>query len=145
MVFFGRKIYLVFLAIGAAIKSQPKLNKPAHDSQVSEKIITPNEARNWVGELVTVRVLIKSTHDGFDWGYLINTEEDFRNENNFTVVVDKATAGAIYSKKGEGNLNQYFKKNMVILVKGEVKTYDRKSNVRYQIKVTDPNQITIEK
>jgi hypothetical protein len=90
-------------------------------------------------------VLIKSTHDGFDWGFLINTEEDFRNENNFTVVVDKATAGAIYSKKGEGNLNQYFKKNMVILVKGEVKTYDRKSNVRYQIKVTDPNQITIEK
>jgi hypothetical protein len=135
----------VFFAIGAAIKTQPKLEKPTKDTPVSEKIISANEARNWLGEVVTVRVLIKSTHDGFDWGFLINSEEDFRNENNFTTVVDKATAGAIYNNKGVVNLNQYFKKNMVILVKGEVKTYDRKSNVRYQIKVTDPNQITIEK
>jgi len=136
---------LIFAVIRGTIKSEPNPEKEPNRSPSPEKIISANEARNWLGEVVTVRVLIKSTHDGFDWGFLINSEEDFRNENNFTTVVDKATAGAIYNNKGGVNLNQYFKKNMVILVKGEVETYDRKSNVRYQIKVTDPNQITVEK
>lgn len=138
-------VIAIFSSITLAIKSQVTPENKTNGFSGSEKIISPNEARNWVGETVTVKVLIKSTHDGFDWGFLINSEEDFRNENNFTVVVDKATAGAKYNNMGGGDLNQYFKKNMVILVRGEVKTYDRKSNVRYQIKVTDLNQIIIEK
>jgi hypothetical protein len=105
--------------------------------------ITPAELHRWEGQESTVRVVVKSTHDGFDWAFMINTEEDFRHPDNFTVVLEKDSAGAKYKEKGVSSLSQYFKKNTVLLVTGRVEKYKdkRSGKERYQIKVTDPEQI----
>jgi hypothetical protein len=106
-------------------------------------VIQPAEAHRWEGQEVTVRVVVKSTHDGFDWAFMINSEEDFKHPDNFTVVVEKESAGAKYKEKGVSSLGQYFTKNTVLLVKGKIEKYKdkRSGKARYQIRVKDPEQI----
>jgi hypothetical protein len=108
-----------------------------------QKIISSAEASQWEEKEVTVRVVVKSTYDGFNWAFLINSEEDFRDPRNFTVVVETETAGAKYQAQGIFNLGEYFKRDTVLLVTGKVVKYnDRQSGKkRYQIKVKDPGHI----
>jgi len=107
--------------------------------------IIPGEVYRVDGQYATVRLIVKSTHDKFNWAFMINSEEDFKNPDNFTVVVEKATAGAKYKAKGESNLTQLFKKGTVLLVTGKVEKYEEKisGKARYQIKVNDPEQIKL--
>ena len=105
--------------------------------------ISASEAAEWEGEEVTVRVVVKSTYDGFDWAFMINSEEDFRRPKNFTVVIEKRSAGVKYKAIGISDLSQYFKKDTVLLVTGKIEKYQdmRSHRVRYQIWVKDPEQI----
>jgi hypothetical protein len=106
-------------------------------------VISPSEARQWEGKEVTIRVVVKSTSDRFDWAFMINSEEDFRHPENFTVIVEKESAGAKYKAKGISGLSEYFKKNTVLLVTGKVEKYKdkRSGKEQYQIRVKDPEQI----
>jgi DNA polymerase III alpha subunit (gram-positive type) len=108
--------------------------------------ISPAEAPQYEGQVAIVRVVVKSSYDGFDWGFIINTEENFRHPDNFEVVIDKATAGAKYKAKGIANLTQYFKENPALIVTGRVEKYKdtRSGNQRYRIRVKDPEQIQMQ-
>jgi hypothetical protein len=98
-------------------EQRPEIKNP----EVPQRpVIQPGDAPHWEGHEVAVRVVVKSTYDGFDWAFLINSEEDFRHPDNFTVVVEKESAGARYKEKGVSSLNQYFKKSTVLLVTGKM-------------------------
>jgi hypothetical protein len=119
-------------------------NPPTSKPPVSDKppIISPAEASEWEGKVVTVRLAVKSTYDGFDWAFLVNTESDFRAPGNFSVVVDKKTAVAEYRAKGV-SLEEYFQRDATLLVTGKVQKYTdkRSGKVRYEIQVKRAEQI----
>lgn len=118
--------------------SVPKVPLPMQRSE-----ITPGDVYRVEGQYATVRLVVKSTHDKFNWAFMINSEKDFKNPDNFTVVIEKETAGSKYKAKGLNNLTELFKIGTVILVTGKVEKYEEKQSgkSRYQIKVNDPEQI----
>ncbi|MSR33089.1 MAG: hypothetical protein EXR99_16490 [Gemmataceae bacterium] len=81
--------------------------------------------------------MVKSTYNGFPWAFMINSEEDFKRPDNFSVVVETESAGAKYKEKDIPSLSQYFRKNTVLFVTGTIVKYKD----GYQIKVKDPAQI----
>jgi hypothetical protein len=106
-------------------------------------VISSSDVAKYDGKVCTVQLTVKSSYDGFDWGFLLNSEEDSRDPKNFTVVIDRATAGQKYKEIGVTKLADYFKKGTAIQVTGRIVKYnDKRTNrTRYEIRVRDPDSI----
>ena len=111
----------------------------------SQLIITPNQAREWEGKEASLRFIIKSTYDGFDWGFLIYSEENRNDPKNFTVIIDKEDAKKNFQLIGINNLKTHFSLGKLILVSGRIEKYvNKKTGLEtFQIKITNPKQVKI--
>lgn len=111
----------------------------------SQLIITPNQAREWEGKEASLRFIIKSTYDGFDWGFLIYSEENRNDPKNFTVIIDKEDAKKNFQLIGINNLKTHFSLGKLILVSGKIEKYlNKKTGLEtFQIKITNPKQVKI--
>jgi hypothetical protein len=95
------------------------LTYPADD-----KALTPVEARKKVGEAVTVELTIKAAKDRLEarGEIYLDSEENFRDEKNFAVVVTKAGAAKL-KEAGIDDPAAHFKDKKV-RVTGTVKVVD---------------------
>ena len=111
----------------------------------SQLIITPNQAREWEGKEASLRFTIKSTYDGFNWGFLIYSEENRNDPKNFTVIIDKEDAKKNFQLIGINNLKTHFSPGKLILVSGKIEKYlNKKTGLEtFQIKITNPKQVKI--
>ncbi len=105
---------------------------------VSAQNLTALEALDHVGESRTVEFVVRSTGTSKKEGYLfLNSEENFRSNQNFSVVMDPATISRFHAKGIKDIQNHYFRKK--IAVTGKVEHFKSVTD----IKVTDPSQIEI--
>jgi hypothetical protein len=129
----------------------PKIEQPATARESSKEaphpqpqVIAPAEATKHEGELCTVKFEIKSTYDGFDWGFLVNSEKDSRDPKNLCIVIERETAGRKYAEMGVKNLADYFRKGATIQATGKVEKYHdkRTGRDRYELRVKDPKSVS---
>jgi DNA/RNA endonuclease YhcR with UshA esterase domain len=111
---------------------------PAGADDKEAKPITPAEAARQVDKKCTVAMEVRSTAKirGGRF-YFLNSEKNYRDEKNFTVVIDRKAA-AKFKKAGIADPATHFK-GKTIHVTGTVTLYNKKP----QIKVDDPAQIKI--
>jgi DNA/RNA endonuclease YhcR with UshA esterase domain len=100
------------------------------------KPITPAEALTKVDQKVTVEMEVKSSGGGNTSRYL-NSLPDYKDKNNFTVVILRSDLAG-FKKLGIEDPADFYK-GKTIQVTGAVSVY--KGQV--QIKVTDPSQIKV--
>jgi DNA/RNA endonuclease YhcR with UshA esterase domain len=119
----------LFLGLVApTVRAEDKDAKPA----------TPAEAAKLVNKKCTVVMVISSTGEARGKRFIfLNSEENFRDKNNFTLVIEKKTL-AKFKKAKIDNPAAHFKGKKV-QVTGTVTLYNKKP----QIKVEDPGQIKI--
>jgi DNA/RNA endonuclease YhcR with UshA esterase domain len=102
------------------------------------KPITPAEAAKQVNKQCTVAMEVRSTGKARGGGFIfLNSQKNFRDKDNFTVVIDKKSL-AKFKKAGVADPAEHYKGKKVH-VTGTVTLY----NERPQIKVEDPKQIKI--
>jgi hypothetical protein len=99
------------------------------------KPITVAEAAKKVNEKVTVEMEVKST--GGKGICFLNSEADYKDANNFTILIPKETM-AKFGKTKIDDPQKHFK-GKTVLVTGTVTLYQKKP----QIKVEDPDQIKV--
>src|SRR5262245_43759127 len=107
----------------------------AAGDDTSAKPITVAEAAKKVNEKVTVEMEVKST--GGKGICFLNSEADFKDANNFTVFIPKATMEKFEKAKIEEPQKHF--EGKTVLVTGTVTLYQKKP----QIKVEDPDQIKV--
>lgn|GEM_PF-6184434 len=109
------------------------------------KVITPAEAAEWVDKECKVQFTVKSSFDGFDWAFVLNSEKDHADPKNFQVLIEKETAVPQYKSKGIRNLDEYFKKGTLIFVTGRIQKYvnKRTGSESYEIRVRNADQIEL--
>jgi hypothetical protein len=90
----------------------------------ADKPLTPVEARKAVGKTITVQMTVKAAKDRLKkrGEIYLDSEEDFKDEKNFAVVINKEGAADL-KKKGINDPAAHFK-NQVIVATGEVKEVD---------------------
>jgi DNA/RNA endonuclease YhcR with UshA esterase domain len=120
------------LAISVAVAAgRVAEDKPA-------KPITPEEAAKRVGKTCTVEFDIKSTGKSRTGKvFFLNSSEDFRDKDNFTIMLGEKAVKAYQEQKVE-DLAAHFK-GRTIRVTGTVKLYRDKP----EIIVNDPKQVVI--
>jgi mRNA-degrading endonuclease RelE of RelBE toxin-antitoxin system len=133
------------LVIVLAYSLWPKKPPPPPTNQQEtqkEKIVRPEEARDWIGKECTVEMTVRSTHD-LGWAVALNSEKDFREPRNLAILIEKETAGKELEQKGVDNLERYFKAGTVIRVTGTVEEHldPRTNKTSRQIKVKSANRI----
>ena len=103
------------------------------------KPLGPAEAREKVGEEITVEMTVKAAKDRLEkrGEIYLDSEEDFRDEKNLGVVVTK-TGAAKFKEAGVDDPAVYFK-DKTIRVKGKVIIKEQ----RPRIEVDNPQQIQI--
>jgi len=102
------------------------------------KPLTPAEAAKKVNEKVTLEMEVKST--GGKANCYLNSEADFKDAKNFTVLISEAALAKFKAAKIDDPREHY--KGKVVRVTGTVTTNRDKP----QIKVEGPDQIeTVEK
>jgi DNA/RNA endonuclease YhcR with UshA esterase domain len=107
-------------------------------AQKDDKPIPPAEAARKIGELVTVEMKVQSSRFIENKGVaFLNSEEDFRNEKNFSVMVSKK-AVARYKKMNIDDVATHFV-TKTIRVTGTIALYKDKA----EIVVNDPKQIQL--
>ena len=100
------------------------------------KPISPAEAAKKVNEEVTVRMQVKSA--ALRGGVcFLNSEEDFRNANNFTIFMDKKSLAKFKEAKIDDPAAQF--KAKTVQVKGKVTLY----RDRPEIKLSGPDAIKV--
>lgn len=107
---------------------------PAAPEKTSEGTINTEEAAKKIGEKVTVEFTVRAT-GGAGNRVFLNSQADFRDSKNFTVVLEKAF---LDKSKDITTPKDYFK-GKKIQVTGKVDTYKDTA----QIKVTDPKMLKI--
>jgi DNA/RNA endonuclease YhcR with UshA esterase domain len=100
------------------------------------KPIPPAEAAKKVNEKCTVEMKVKSTGKSRTLVFL-NSEENYRDEKNFTVVLFEKGLEGLKKNKIEDPATHY--KGKTVRVTGTVTLYNQKP----QIKVEDPAQIEV--
>ena len=99
------------------------------------KPISPTETAKKVNEKVVVEMEVKSS--GGTGNYFLNSEANFRDDNNFTVFIPKEAVEKFQKAKIDDPAKHF--KGKMIRVKGTVTLFQKKA----QIKVEDPGQIEI--
>src|SRR5262245_20238478 len=86
-----------------------------------EKQVDPVEARKHVGEEITVKMTVKAAKDRLEkhGEIYLDAETDFRDKNNFAVVITKAGAASL-KDAGIADPAGHFKEK-AITAKGKVK------------------------
>ena len=120
------KCGVILLAVGAGLAVAGE-----------DKALTPAEARKKVGEKITVEMTVRSTKDRLDkrGEIYLDAETDFRDENNFAVVITKAGAASL-KQAGIKNPASHFKEKK-IRATGTVKEVDKVP----RIEIHDAKQI----
>ena len=92
---------------------------------VEDKALTPIQAREKVGEKITVEMTVRAAKDRLSkrGEIYLDAEMDFRDEKNFAVVITKAGAESL-KKAGIENPADHFK-NKKIHATGTVKEVDK--------------------
>jgi hypothetical protein len=105
----------------------------------ADKPLTPVEARKAVGKTITVQMTVKAAKDRLEkrGEIYLDSDEDFKDEKNFAVVINKDGAVDL-KKKGIDDPAAHFK-NQVIVASGEVKEVD---NVP-RIEISEAKQIKL--
>jgi DNA/RNA endonuclease YhcR with UshA esterase domain len=99
------------------------------------KPITVAEAAKKVNEKVTVEMEVKST--GGKSNCYLNSEADYKDANNFTILIPKEVISKFEKAKIDDPQKHF--KGKTVLVTGMVTLYQKKP----QIKIEDPDQIKI--
>ena len=122
-------LLLALVIVTPAAASDDKETKP----------VTPADAAKMVDKKGTVEMEVKSS--GWASGvFFLNSEEDFKSENNFTIFTSKDGATKFKEAKVDDPAAQF--KGKTVRVTGTVKLYKDKP----EIVVDDPKQIeTVEK
>jgi len=104
-----------------------------------DKVLTPNQARDQVGEKITVKMKVLGAKDRLEkkGEIYLDSEEDFKSPDNFAVIITRKGAASL-KKSGIGNPAQHFQ-NKVIQVSGSVKEVDGVP----RIEVDDTQQIRL--
>ena len=110
---------------------------PAFVRADDAKPLTVDEAAKKVNEKVTLEFEVKSTGQSSAKLTFLNSESNYRNEKNFTVVIDPK-AEEKFTKAGVNDAKGFYK-GKTIRVTGTVTLFQNKP----QIKVDDPAQIKI--
>jgi DNA/RNA endonuclease YhcR with UshA esterase domain len=100
------------------------------------KPLTPEEAGKRVDEKVTVQMDVKSTGSN-SAGRFLNSMTDYRDRNNFAIVIFRSDLGKF--KKAEIEDPDVYYKGKTIQITGTVSVY----RGQMQIKVDDPAQIKV--
>jgi DNA/RNA endonuclease YhcR with UshA esterase domain len=108
---------------------------PAVADEAPAKPLTPAEAAKKVDEKVSVEFEVKST-GGKNNRYL-NSKEDYKDADNFTVFIPKEALDKFKEAKIDDPAAYY--KGKIVRVAGTVVRYDDKP----QIRVEDPALITV--
>ena len=102
------------------------------------KPVTPEEATKLIGKTCTVEFDIKSTGKSRNGKvFFLNSSENFRDKDNFTVMLGEKAVSAYKEQKVE-DLAAHFK-GKTIRVTGMVKLFREKP----EIVVNDPKQVVI--
>ena len=104
-----------------------------------DKPLTPVEARKAVGKKITVEMTVQAAKDRLEkrGEIYLDSEEDFRDEKNFAVVITRAGAASL---KGTGidSPAEHFK-GKTVLATGTVKEVDKVP----RIEIDDARQVRI--
>jgi len=115
------------------VESQKRVATPvAFDSKRETpkkegKIVAAKDAKRFVGEYCTIEMDVQAasrSKKGTVW--LLNSERNFRNSNNFTVMVGEALTRELAEKKGWGAASFVGKR---VRVSGAVKVYQDRPEV----------------
>jgi hypothetical protein len=106
-----------------------------------DKPLTPAEARKKVGQKVTVRMAVRAAKDRLEkrGEIYLDSEEDFRDEKNFAVVVTRAGAASLKAA-GVDSPAEHFK-GKTVLATGTVKEVDKVP----RIEIDDARQIKLDR
>jgi DNA/RNA endonuclease YhcR with UshA esterase domain len=100
-------------------------------------VISPADAAKHENERCTVEMAVKSTGGREKQNVFLNSETDFHNAKNFTVVI----FAKVLEKFKDAGINdpQDFYKGKTIRVTGKITQYEKK----FQIIVDDPKQVEV--
>lgn len=106
----------------------------------ADKPLTPKEARDKVGDTITVVMTVRATKDRLDkhGEIYLDAEEDFKDEKNFAVVLTRKGAAAL-KKAGIPRPTEYYL-NKRIRASGTVKEV----NDIPRIEINDAEKIGLE-
>ena len=112
---------------------------PALCNAASDKPLSPTEARKAVGKRVTVEMVVRASKDRLEKRkeIYLDSEEDFRDEKNFAVVIN-AEGAATLKAAGIGDPAGHFK-GKTIRATGTVVEHEGVP----RIVVSDPKQIPV--
>jgi DNA/RNA endonuclease YhcR with UshA esterase domain len=112
---------------------------PSFAAEDKEKPLAPVEARKQVGKEITVEMEVKAAKDRLEkrGEIYLDSEEDFRDEKNFAVVITKKGAESLKAAGIDQPADHYNGKT--ILAKGKVSEVDGVP----RIEIDDAKQITI--
>jgi DNA/RNA endonuclease YhcR with UshA esterase domain len=111
---------------------------PALAGADSDKPLSPAEAAKRVDQKCTVEMVVKSTGKArAGTPVFFNSEDDFRDKKNFTVLLDKEAVEKFKKAKVEDPAAHF--KGKTVRVTGTVKLYRE----RPEIVVNDPGQIKV--
>jgi hypothetical protein len=118
--------------LSALIPREDKVEKPAGPGAISTE-----DAKKKVGEQVTVEMTAQSVGSSGKRIFL-NSEKNYRDEKNFTILLDMEKAGEKFKEAKIDDPKTHFKEKRV-RVTGTVSKYRE----QVEIIVTDPTQIKI--
>jgi hypothetical protein len=115
--------------------------RPADDAKAAEKIIPAAEVRNHVGKECTAEMIVKASKNAAKRRtYFLDSEEDFHDEKNLSVVIAYDHA-AKFQEAGISDPSEYYK-GKTIRVTGKVIEEDDQVRIRIedpkQLKLVDP-------
>jgi hypothetical protein len=102
----------------------------------AEKALSPSDAAKKVGEKIVVEFVVGST--GGNNNFYINTEKDFMDPKNLTIILPKPSKLKFMKTQKVEDLDKYFE-GKTVRITGTVKLFEGKP----RIQVDEPNQITI--
>ena len=117
----------IFLILGVCLQS---------GGGSPDKVLSPSEAAKKVGEKVVVEFEVGST--GGNNNFYINTEKDFMDPKNLTIILPKPSKIKFMKSQKIEDLDKHFQ-GKKIRVSGMVKLFEGKP----RIQVDEPGQITI--
>jgi DNA/RNA endonuclease YhcR with UshA esterase domain len=108
------------------------------DPKASEKVVPAAEARGKIGQECTVEMVVKASKNAAPRRtYFLDSEEDFRDDKNFAVVISYDDAAKFHAVGIEDPAEHY--KGKTIRVTGKVIHEDEQVRIR----VEDPKQIKL--
>ena len=112
---------------------------PVDDGGKDRKVLAPADARKKVGETVTVEMTVKASKNRLEkrGEIYLDSEEDFRDEKNLAVVIQKAGAEK-FQQAGIDDPAAHFK-GKTLRVTGVVTLVED----RPRIVVDDPKQVQV--